>query len=223
MLSRLIPIIVLLLISFIFLVVLGPMLIGKKQGERFSLMARPPFELIRDYKINYFLFGLSLVFIVAGIGVASGFLWMMSTTFTNYNMILFVLGFFMFASLVGVFLFDFRFYKYHFVFFGLSAVFPIIFSVTLGAMYLQYRKVNAELGLLFAIVSFVFAIPYILIVMNPKFATWSKLDKVENDGAITYVRPKRYVVAYSEWAIMIIDIVLIIFGIISYYFIGIKA
>ena len=64
---------------------------------------------------------------------------------------------------------------------------------------------------------------YILIVMNPKFATWSKLDKVENDGAITYVRPKRYVVAYSEWAIMIIDIVLIIFGIISYYFIGIKA
>jgi hypothetical protein len=35
--------------------------------------------------------------------------------------------------------------------------------------------------------------------MNPKLKTWLKLDQIDGE----YVRPKRFVLAYSEWAILL--------------------
>ncbi len=52
--------------------------------------------------------------------------------------------------------------------------------------------------LLFALTLFLF-----VIIMNPKLSKWTKMDSVTSeDGTISYVRPKFFVLAFSEWILI---------------------
>jgi len=54
----------------------------------------------------------------------------------------------------------------------------------------------------------------VALVFNPKMKEWAQLkEKVEEDGTVTYERPKWFVLAYTEWifiALIYIDILLLL-------------
>ena len=89
-----------------------------------------------------------------------------------------------------------RFHVFAFVFFGLmSALYDfgniIAFTRIPGNSALPYILV-VLLGLL--------GLGKIVLLLNPKLMHWAKLDsKMEEDGTMTYSRPKPFVLALTEW------------------------
>ena len=59
---------------------------------------------------------------------------------------------------------------------------------------------NKALPLIFAVLSFLFALLSFLPLLNPKLNNYSKMENVtEKDGSSHLERPKYFVMAYSEW------------------------
>lgn len=60
---------------------------------------------------------------------------------------------------------------------------------------------NKNVGLIvLAIIAIIFALIIFIVVLNPKLVHFDKLKKVTNeDGSVKYIRPKYFVLAFSEW------------------------
>lgn len=71
------------------------------------------------------------------------------------------------------------------------------------AGYNIYKSFNVGLGLATLIVGLVFAVFAFILIMNPNLTHWAEAKKVpQEDGTIKYVRPKFFVLAFSEWLLM---------------------
>lgn len=81
----------------------------------------------------------------------------------------------------------------------------------IGASFLSFASIGYTLLTLYepfgksptfivlSVISFVVAIFYFILVMNPKLSSWAKVDKVEQDGKTIYQRPKVFYLALCEW------------------------
>lgn len=81
----------------------------------------------------------------------------------------------------------------------------------IGASFLSFSSIGYTLLTLYkpfgeypifvilSILSFIIAIFYFILVMNPKLTTWAKLEKVEQNGKTIYQRPKVFYLALCEW------------------------
>ena len=80
-------------------------------------------------------------------------------------------------------------------------------GLTASNLYLEHGK-NEIIFLVTEILSGLATIFSVIIILNPKLKTWPKLDQVDGE----YVRPKRFVLAYSQWALLLvlfIDVILL--------------
>jgi hypothetical protein len=69
-----------------------------------------------------------------------------------------------------------------------------------------------------AIILFILALFAAFLLLNPGLKKWDKMDKVAKaDGTISYVRPKRFVLAYSEWALYFANVACDVLALVGIY------
>lgn len=98
-------------------------------------------------------------------------------------------------------------------FFSFSLLTTAILSV---ALYDLYQLTLANYYIVLMVVGIIVALCDAVIIINPKLKYWAKLEKVINeDGSISYVRPKHFVLAISQWLVFILNFITAILPIIA--------
>jgi hypothetical protein len=99
-----------------------------------------------------------------------------------------------------------------------SMVFTFVFFGVIGYVsmdYFQNFKENSYLVL--AIISIVICLGYFGVSMNPKLNAPLNYEEVKNeDGSVSYRRPKFFVLAFSEWLVIFANILGLILTLILY-------
>ncbi len=202
--SYLIPTIILVAIAIIFIlfILFGRSTYFINEKQTFSFRNRFPFEL--NYQKNVTVvsyFRLFLIFMFALL-VASPLVF--STSFTGASNIAYavIIAFLLIANaLVDLILFFIRpnLLKQFKLYSTLAIAFTLFTSGMLGVFYLtnvfNHFSYKILAGLCFLITAFNF-----LLAVNPKLKEWDKLIENKNDdGTISYVRPKISPLAFSLW------------------------
>lgn len=201
--------VVLLVISFAGIAVSAIMFAKPVDEYKFSFMRMFPFEVGRTAENNgkfysfftYLFAGLCFAPLVIIVGGKSDLeaLKPMSILLTC------VLGL---SGLCFIFLniFDVTHVKAHLTLFTVFAALVILSGGLIFARGLTAYNVFNEHGhkeIIFLVTQILAAVSVVfslLVLVNPKLRSWARLDNV--DG--TYKRPKRFVLAYSEWALLTI-------------------
>ena len=197
-----------LFISFLGIVFTAKFLAKPVDKYNVSFMRMFPFEIVRTsgnggkfYSFSSYLF--------AGMCFSPIIVIVESTTklssFTPLSV--FVVCLLGLAGLCFVFLniFDVTHVKPHLTLFGIFASLTLLSSLLVGARgfvaFDIYRRhgTNEILFIISGSISALVVLFDLLIVFNPKLKTWARLDQENGE----YVRPKRFVLAYSEWAILL--------------------
>lgn len=72
-----------------------------------------------------------------------------------------------------------------------------------------------------SVFGFIFLFFLFLLLMNPKLNTWAKVETKQNpDGTVTAIRPKYFVLAFTEWLTLFSSIILLILTFILHVLIG---
>ena len=198
----------LLVVSF-FGIVITALLFTKPIDEyKFSFLRIFPFEVIKNSENNGKFYSF-FTFLFSGLCFTPIILIMEGTNkLSNLNslsiLIACLLGL---ASLCFVFLniFDVTHTKPHLVLFGIFAVLTLLSGVLVivrgfTAFDLLKKHGTNEMFLLFCSIAAILAtIPVLCFIVNPKLKDWPRLDVIEGE----YYRPKHFVLAYSEWGILL--------------------
>ena len=122
------------------------------------------------------------------------------------------------VSLVGFIFIGGERMKLHLANFVTSYGLFVLYCVSAGFLFLDMRAFNAELGLAFAIVYFVLAGLGAIVILNPKLASWGKLKKVGDGESAIYVRPRPFMLPFSEWLLVALGILASVFFIFIFYY-----
>ena len=197
-----------LLVSFLGIVFSAKFLAKPVDKYNVSFMRMFSFEMVRTAENNAKFYSFSS-YLFAGM-CFSPIIVIMNTTTKLANLyplsilISCVLGL---AGLCFVFIniFDVTHVKPHLTLFGLFSLLTLLSSAlvtTRGFVAFDTYKKHGTIEVLFIVSASVGALITlftIFILMNPELKTWPKLDQIDGE----YVRPKRFVLAYSEWAILL--------------------
>lgn len=98
--------------------------------------------------------------------------------------------------------------RLHMLIVALAFIFSLTFSFAIVlASYFKYKEHSSVSALVSLIISVVITALYAILILNPKLAHWAEMeDEKHEDGTVSKVRPKWFVLAYSEWALMILYI-----------------
>ena len=100
----------------------------------------------------------------------------------------------------------------------LSFLVPIAFAFAASIDYSQTKNVSS---LIMVILNSIICLIVFILVMNPKLSRWADLDKKENkDGTVTYARPKYFVLAFTEWLLYFLTIIVEIMAILTRFYIA---
>ena len=91
-----------------------------------------------------------------------------------------------------------------------SYTFLLSAMVSFNGFYFMSLYNNQSTGsvyhLILGIVGALLVISALIVMFNPKITTWYKLESHENeDGSISVKRPKVFILAFSEWLMMLIS------------------
>lgn len=225
-----------LLLSFIFtpiLFLLVMLLFGQKgnQLERhpFDVLSFFPYELFQSSHGVYFVFarvseglfllsGLALpIYLISSIGI-----------YQTSSYLSFLIGILAFAGLGAVaFLFlsivPLPEVKKHLALYFLYGAFEITSFSMMGFLLLNLGKNDPSkehLAVPFAIVLFVVSFVIMLLWVNPRLLDFAKMDKVVGpDGGVVLKRPRPFVLAFSEWLTVGLQILGILFSSLAFYWV----
>lgn len=197
-----------LLISFLGIVFTAKFLAKPVDKNNVSFMRMFPFEMARTAENNGKFYSFSS-YLFAGM-CFSPIIVLIETTTKLANLypvsilLSCILGL---AGLCFVFLniFDVTHVKPHLTLFGIFASLTLLSSAlvtTRGFVAFNTYRTHGTVELLFIIsasLSALVTLFELFIIMNPKLKSWARLDQVDGE----YVRPKRFTLAYSEWAILL--------------------
>jgi len=200
-----------LVISFILWNVFGRLHYRKAWDKPFRSFSFFPYELFMGKPDIFLTFAriFSAGFLLAQ-GLSSVLLLQLteaSAILVAYVMIVGVLGAAEMVLLFFLLLLPAKYSKGHIfvvVFYYCSTV---LYAVT-GGLFLLARSQNQLLGLILAIAMFVIGFGVLFLLINPRFAYWAKLH-VENDkeGEVVVFRPRFFILAASEWIVMLANII----------------
>lgn len=197
-----------LMLSFLGIVFCAKFLAKPVDKYNVSFMRMFPFEMARTAENNGKFYSFSS-YLFAGM-CFSPIIVIMETTTRLSNLlpvsilVSCVLGL---AGLCFVFLniFDVTHVKPHLTLFGIFALLTLLASAivsTRGFVAFDIYRKHGTIEVLFIIsasLSVLVSLFTLFIIMNPKLKSWARLDQVDGE----YVRPKRFTLAYSEWAILL--------------------
>ncbi len=198
----------LLALSFASLLIFG--LIGhKKSANRsYSFLSEFPFELNEGQeifshasRISVFACALSLALCCTSLLWDSDF-----HPYLTFAIVIAIIG----VAKAACFVFLFKIPAYNckphilasVLYFALSA----ILCAFEGIFFLNLRAVDEITSLVLMGLEWALAIVLCLLSLNPKLSSWTKMKSVANeDGSIEVVRPKPFVLAFSEWLAILSD------------------
>ena len=197
-----------LLVSFLGIVFTARFLAKPVDKYNVSFMRMFPFEIARTAENNGKFYSFS-TYLFAGMCFSPIIVIVETTTkLINLNPLsIFIACLLGLAGLCFVFLniFDVTHVKPHLTIFGIFALLTLLscalVSVRGFVAFDTFRKHGSveAIFMVSASLAAVIALFVLLVIMNPKLKTWAKLDQVDGE----YVRPKRFPLAYSEWAILL--------------------
>lgn len=197
----------LLVVGFFGIIIFARLFSEPIDKEKFSFMRVFPYEAVKNnkyYEICCYLFALvcfSPFFVFPSVSREFAFLDQTSIFITC------ALGL---AGLAFVFLnvFGANHSKAHIYLFGGFVIFTFFGSVLLFlravvaySNYLNFGQKEAVFIVAEVLSTLVTAF-ILYIAFNPRLGSWAKLEKLVGDD-LSYVRPKKFVLAYSEWAILL--------------------
>lgn len=100
--------------------------------------------------------------------------------------------------------------KTHLLYTVIVIVFSFLssFSIALNAMN-TFTRTHYNLLLIPLIFSVVICLFVMALIINPRINKWAKLEEViEKDGTKTYKRPKWFVLAFTEWCLIFLSILI---------------
>ncbi len=203
----------------------------KKSNDAFSFRSYFSYELFSSEKKD---FSYYILRIIGGLAylcpVLSGIYGLILVSSRGDSTSSFFVGSFtFFAFLFALFeylltYFDLSYEKRHLSFFFLSGSSLIIFSGMAAFYFLAiYRNIYLPSSLFIVIALFLIVLLSVAVLLNPKLKDWGKMEKVtKNDGSVGYVRPKRFILPYSEWALLLMAFLSNILIIVGLYLVSIN-
>jgi hypothetical protein len=203
-----------------------PLMGKKRQQEEYSFLSYFPYELFETSRAPHFLTGR----IFEGLYLCA-FLLSTSVLFLpGYEDISFsiLIVIFYVATALGTLsltLVSLSFPKQHLALFFLTGASMALKDAASGYYLVAIYRYNLEgYVLALAIVLFVFALIYALLFLNPRLKDWAKMKAVANpDGTASYVRPRPFVLAFSEWLFIGLDFLATLVILFAFYFIALEA
>lgn len=183
----------------------------RKQSVPFNFWNSLPFELTQGSDKNYRPIHLGLIFLSFGSFILFPFMVLPpSAANAYYSIIIYVMMTLSGLIMSLLFIINMNNYRLH-----ILAV-ALLFASTIG------ESVGLCLYLLFSpfgpfpkILAFLALIPGVLallLAVNPKLAKWPIMDKRElQDGTLEILRPKRFVLAYTEWGLIILNLLFVLY------------
>ena len=135
-------------------------------------------------------------------------------------------GFFIFTMIAGIvnacitfglIFVPLKFLKSHLALVTANIVFSFLVPFSL-AMYasIRYNTTKDISGIVFAILNAIICLFVFVLVINPKLTKWAEMDKKENeDGTTTYVRPRIFVLAFTEWLLLFTNVLTALMAILT--------
>jgi hypothetical protein len=197
----------------------------KKSQEEFSFRSYFPFELFRQklslfQSFTWILLGLTFLSSISSVLYAilgyRNFSWGYSGYLIAIALIYFVFALsFIFLSIVNVY-----FPKQHLSIFFVAVASSLLKKGMLCFDFFSINKMESKLGLLIpAIVLAVLGLSDLFLILNPRLKDWDRMERVANkDGTVSFQRPKRFVLAYSEWALFFLNILTDLAAGVGFYF-----
>jgi len=201
-------------IFFLLFVVFGPLAYKKKNDKKYDFLTNFPYELMANEAepleiltvifYDAFLFSLSLLAI-----------YQVMVNYQSSRLISFILlgGFFALAfaiSMISLGLTPASKEKSHTTKFVISSALLLCYNFINGIFLFAVSKgYKAMVAMnVFGALCFVVSLATFVIMLNPKLKNWPNLESVsEKDGTISYRRPRPFVLAFSEWGILLLTIV----------------
>lgn len=104
------------------------------------------------------------------------------------------------------------------VLFAVVLAFLIPFSNGIASSA-AFKDTKETASLILTIVNAVYCVFIFILMMNPKLSRWAELKEIKNpDGTTSYVRPKIFILAFIEWALIISSPVIMILTVLTSLF-----
>lgn len=96
----------------------------------------------------------------------------------------------------------------------------VLYAVMAGSYLYGQSNYNTVLSLVFGIIEWLLGFLILLLLVNPRFMNWARLH-AENtgDGDKVIFRPKFFILAASEWAVLLINLLVSVVLVLGLYFI----
>ncbi len=117
---------------------------------------------------------------------------------------------------------DLSYSKIHLALFLLGEASSIVLSSLLAFQYIAvYQRVGEGKFLIVGVLSCLIGLSLLCLIINPKLKDWAKLEKkVYSDGQVSFIRPKRFVLPYSEWLHYVLAVFLNVVCLCAVYFVS---
>ena len=201
-----------------FVFILFPMF-SKSRKRRYDFLCDFPMELlpIEGAKRNS---GIIVVaFFSLALALSYAFPLLTSDLYPQLRVFLLVVfGFAVLTSSMGYAVFSVQptYPRAHILFFSLLGGFEGVLMFLCAIAFLHLQALSSSLGIFFAVIYFVLGAAVLIILLNPKLKQWAKLDsKPAEDGTVVIMRPRPFVLAFSEWllfGIQLLSSILLLVG-----------
>lgn len=193
--------------SFFALIIFLQNIYKLKQKRKYSYRNEFPYELLQGSDNNSKIVGyvLVLVFVISQIFLVFYALFD-KTHFTATTLLISSV----ISSLATYFLFttNINSMKKQMLLTSLLLTLTTVSSLMLGLFFLL--RVEGTSFFIY-VPAFILAAISLLLIINPALKRWAYMDKiVQQDGTIEILRPKYFPLAYSQWALIVINVLLLL-------------
>lgn len=203
--------VILLLVSFFAIIFIAKFFTKPIDEYKFSFMRIFPFEVI-NHTENVSKIYSSFLYLFSGV-LFTPFIVLLEGTnkLKSINPLsLIICTTFALSGIIFIFLhfFDVTHVKVHLFLFVLFAFLTLLSgalsftrAIVAHNMCINYGN-NEPIFIVCEVINAIFIIFTLIVILNPKLKFWARLEETK-EGTNKYRRPKRFVLAYSEWALFI--------------------
>ena len=192
---------VLLFISFVFASIIN---YKNRFKLEYRLRSHFPYELNYHGRYKDNIYG-NLIYAIYFVAVIVFLIFFDSTHSNGYLIFALIAGAISLISISALIYIPIDHLRVHMITVALAFIFATAFAFSIVlASYFKYKEGQNIFALVSLILSSLITAFYVILILNPKLSHWADMeDETKPDGTVVKVRPKWFVLAYSEWAMMI--------------------
>lgn len=187
-----------------------------KQNSNYSFLDQFPFEISQGVGASYALYIHILMLLYTVASVFFGF-YIITKPETHFSGLTFLVSWSLTSAVIYlIFITKFTSVKRHLFVSALLFILTVINGVMAG-LYYQFSPAQL-ISKVPSIISYLLAFFALLLALNPRLSKWSMMDKIEQqDGSIIVLRPKIFVLAVTEWLLILLNVLIMINAYFAYF------